>query len=362
MGFAQHTHETRNQQGSGSSMVTFYSLSIRAEEQAPQAWVQVPTPNGAVEQKYGYYEDVWFLNSLSHAPIFRYHETNGRDDILCATTFPESGGHCPACDLYKRYEQAYIQPNMTKEQKSAAYKTFPISRMRSKVIIPAYVPRRAVQKHIHKGRKEILPIYWLTLRDDRYPADAADDYNRLRDADMKAPISQNLYKILAEQGIGKKIHRHFMPIPADQNHGVFIDHPLLTQWLNPQNPAQKAWTPEYHDMMEHLPILQFTRFVDPDTKVPHDYFGYWDKAMGYYEYVKANWPPATVDITPQPMAIPSPNGAPPIHPQQFGGPPQMAAPAPQQPMAAPPAQWTPPVQQQPFQTQGWGTPGQGPSY
>ncbi len=288
MGFAQHTHDNMDR-GNVVSNTTFFDFRVRSDDKSPEMYFDIAEPGQAPENAYGHYEIVWFLNSISYSPVYKYHETSGQDQILCAATFPESGGRCPACDEFERLKAQYGGGKVDKD----IYKKFAVKGQRQKLIIPVYVPRRAKERHIYKGKAEVMPIYWFHLNADGYPPEAQASYLRLRKADETTPISQYPFMVFRKSSAqGERAEYWFRAVNYDANTmGIFTQHPLLLPpYLNNQNPSQKGWGQDYYDLMEVLPILQFSRFVDPATGQPSDYFGYYTNAMNAYNYVKQVWP------------------------------------------------------------------------
>jgi hypothetical protein len=195
------------------------------------------------------------------------------------------------------------------------FKGAPIFWAQQQLVIPAYVPRRAREKHIYKGRLEVLPIYWMYLKMD---TKENASFQRLQEANGENHLlTTNPFVVLKEPKVtGKKTQWWFMPTNYDPNTmGVYIDHPLLkAPYLNPQNPGQKGWDENYYNLMELLPLLGFKQWVDPTTQKPFEYFGYYERAMQYHNYCKDNWPPASTPVTQQVQNF----GAPPAAYQPVG--------------------------------------------
>jgi hypothetical protein len=346
MGFAQHTHDNMNR-GNSVSNTTFFDFRLRAEEKSPEATIDFASPGEPPENIYGWYEVVWFLNSVSHTPVFKYHETLGQDQVLCAKTFPESGDQCPACNEYDRLRASYGGGKLDAE----VYKKLPVKAAKQKLILPVYAPRRAKERHIFKGTTEVFPIYWFHLKADGFPPEAQESYLRLRKCDETNPMSQFPYLILKKpRPQGEKDQFYFKPLAYDPNSmGVYAQHPLLqAPFLNPQNPAQKGWGQDYYDLMELLPILQFARFVDPATGQPHEYFGYYQRALQMYEYAKQHWPAPCRRLEQSEMQVHTPQFAAAAPLQQPGAyPVQGGYGQPQQPQYQ--QQYQQPAQQQAYQ-------------
>src|SRR5690606_26736760 len=131
------------------------------------------------------------------------------DSILCTDTFPDAG-ECPACLAYNQLKPMYEGVDNETRQK------MPIRAQQKTVILPVYIPRRAQQKHVWKGKREVLPIYWFNLRCTKYIPELFENYSRLRTCNERAPIHQHPYMLFAPpRGKEEKQQWFFEPLGYD---------------------------------------------------------------------------------------------------------------------------------------------------
>ena len=115
----------------------------------------------------------------------------------------------------------------------------------------------------------------------------------MRAADEKMPLHTTPYIIFSpKRGESERTRWYFQPINPEPRHAIQTNHPLLTQYMNPQNPMQKNWDSNYFNIMEHLPLLHFKKYVNTQTQEEFEYAPHYQNALNILEWCKNQWPSA----------------------------------------------------------------------
>lgn len=274
MGFSQHVATNYGNKSHSSSSI-MWRLNIQNVAKAKTDYHDPMTG----QTFYGLpYVDVWFLIDPNKAPLVHTHKM-GQSEYICAKTFPESNNerdNCIGCQTVNNF----FQNNVPVSEES-----FFIKPSQTTMSMPVYVigNDNGVLLTSGKGKtNKTIPIFWFELNVSDYKPEYVDNRLRILKSNEQYPMSQYPYRVFYQNSKPAKFY--YQPLQMTNEHQIKYDHPLISHYIDANNPSNKMWDNNYYDMIEYLALSKYNQ-LKIDNRV-QSYWGHEERAQQMLAYAK----------------------------------------------------------------------------